>query len=55
MNKMYIAVTKHKNNLLKQLACDSKLLEKKCKEYNVELGKNFAFDFAWLFVRGLDQ
>ena len=33
-NKMYIAVTKHKSNFLKTIACDFKLLEKKCIEYN---------------------
>lgn len=32
-NKMYIAVTKHKNNFLKTIACDFKLLEEKCIEY----------------------
>lgn len=33
-NKMYISVTKHKNNFLKTIACDFKLLENKCLEYN---------------------
>ena len=33
-NKMYTAVTKHKNNFLKTIACDFKLLEEKCLEYN---------------------
>lgn len=33
-NKMYIAVTKHKNNFFKSIACDFKLLEEKCLEYN---------------------
>ena len=32
-NKMYIAVTKHKENFLKSIACNFKLLEEKCKEY----------------------
>lgn len=32
-NKMYIAVTKHKNNFLKTIACNFKLLEEKCLEY----------------------
>ena len=32
-NKMYIAVTKHKRNFLKTIACDFKLLEKKSIEY----------------------
>ena len=31
--KMYIAVTKHKNNFLKTIACDFKLLEKKSLKY----------------------
>ncbi len=31
--KMYIAVTKHKNNFLKTIACDFKLLEEKCLKY----------------------
>lgn len=31
---MYTAVTKHKNNFLKTIACDFKLLEEKCLEYN---------------------
>lgn len=31
--KMYDLVTKHKNNFLKTLACDFKLLEEKCFEY----------------------
>jgi len=35
--KMYIAVTKHKNNFLKTLACNFKLLEEKCCEYNDKL------------------
>ena len=33
-NKMYIAVTKHKNNFLKTIACNFKLLEERCLEYN---------------------
>ena len=32
-NKMYIAVTKYKNNFLKTIACNFKLLEEKCVEY----------------------
>lgn len=32
-NKMYNAVTKHKNNFLKTIACNFKLLEEKCLEY----------------------
>lgn len=32
-NKMYIAVTKHKNNFLKTISCNFKLLEEKCTEY----------------------
>ncbi len=32
-NKMYIAVTKHKNNFLKTIACNFKLLEEKCVNY----------------------
>jgi len=32
-NKMYIAVTRGKNNFLKTIACNFKLLEKKCIEY----------------------
>ncbi len=32
-NKMYIAVTKHKNNFLKTIACNFKLLEEKSTEY----------------------
>ena len=32
-NKMYIAVTKHKNNFLKSVACNFKKLEEKCLEY----------------------
>ena len=39
-NKMYIAVTKHKNNFLKTIACDFKLLEERCLEYNTGKGKN---------------
>lgn len=31
---MYVAVTKHKNNFLKTIACNFTLLEKKCVEYN---------------------
>ena len=30
---MYIAITKHKNNFLKTISCNFKLLEKKCAEY----------------------
>ena len=33
-NKMYISVTKHKNNFLKTIACNFELLEQKCLEYN---------------------
>lgn len=33
---MYIAITKHKNNFLKTIACDFKLLEERCLEYNAE-------------------
>lgn len=33
-NKMDVAVTKHKNNFLKTIACNFTLLEKKCVEYN---------------------
>lgn len=36
-NKMYIAVVKHKNNFLKTIACNFKLLEKKCLEYKIHL------------------
>lgn len=32
-NKMYIAVTEHKRNFLKTIACDFKLLEEKSIEY----------------------
>ena len=32
-NKMYVAVTKHKNNFLKTISCNFKLLEEKCLEY----------------------
>lgn len=32
-NKMYTAVTKHKHNFLKTIACDFKLLEEKCLKY----------------------
>lgn len=32
-NKMYVAVTKHKNNFLKTIACNFKLLEEKSLEY----------------------
>lgn len=32
-NKMYIAVTRHKNNFLKTIACNFKLLEEKSLEY----------------------
>ncbi len=35
-NKIYIAVTKHKKNFLKTIACDFKLLEEKCLGYNTE-------------------
>ena len=31
---MYIAVTKHKNNFLKTIACNFKLLEDKSVQYN---------------------
>ena len=31
--KMYVAITKHKNNFLKEIACNFKLLEEKCLEY----------------------
>ena len=33
-NKMYVAVTKHKNNFLKTIACNFKLLEEKSIKYN---------------------
>lgn len=33
-NKMYTAVTKHKNNFLKTIACNFNLLEEKSIEYN---------------------
>lgn len=33
-NKMYIAVTKHKNNFLKTISCNFKILEEKCMKYN---------------------
>ena len=33
-NKMYVAVTKHKNNFLKTIVCNFKLLEEKSIEYN---------------------
>ena len=33
-NKMYVAVTKHKNNFLKTIACNFKLLEERSIEYN---------------------
>lgn len=32
--KMYVAVTEHKNNFLKTISCNFKLLEEKCKLYN---------------------
>lgn len=32
-NKMYIAVTKHKNNFLKTIACNFRLLEEKSIDY----------------------
>ena len=32
-NKMYVAVTQHKNNFLKTIACNFKLLEEKAREY----------------------
>ena len=32
-NKMYIGVTKHKNNFLKTISCNFKLLEEKYLEY----------------------
>lgn len=35
-NKMYIAVTKHKNNFLKTIACDFKLLEEKSLNYEIK-------------------
>ena len=35
-NKIYSAVTKHKKNFLKTIACDFKLLEEKCLGYNTE-------------------
>ena len=34
---MYIAVTMHKNNFLKTIACNFKLLEDKALEYKVGL------------------
>lgn len=39
-NKMYIAVTKHKNNFLKTIACDFKLLEEKCLGYKKDIFQN---------------
>ena len=33
-NKMYIAVTEHKNNFFKSIACDFKILEKQSVKYN---------------------
>ena len=33
-NKMYIAVTEHKNNFLKKIACNYKLLEEVSLNYN---------------------
>ena len=35
-NKMYIAVTKHKKNFLKTIACNFKLLEEKSIKYQDE-------------------
>ena len=35
-NKMYIEVTKHKNNFFKSIACNFKLLEEKCLKYKEE-------------------
>ena len=35
-NKMYIAITKHKNNFLKTIACNFKLLEEKSLNYKNE-------------------
>lgn len=35
-NKMYIVVIKHKNNFLKTIACNFKLLEEKCLECKTE-------------------
>ncbi len=35
-NKMYIIVTRHKNNFLKTISCDFKLLEEKCIKYKSE-------------------
>ncbi len=32
-NKMYYAVTKHKNNFFRTIACNFELLEEKCLEY----------------------
>ena len=32
-NKVYIAITKHKNDFLKTISCNFKLLEEKCLEY----------------------
>lgn len=34
-NKMYIAVTKHRNNFLKTIACNFKLIEEKSLEYEI--------------------
>lgn len=36
-NKMYIAVTKHKNNYLKTISCDFKVLEEKCLKYKQKM------------------
>ena len=44
-NKMYIAVTKHKKNFLKTIACNFKLLEEKSIKYKSEKwAKTYNFD-----------
>lgn len=40
-NKMYVAVTQHKNNFLKTIACDFKLLEEKSLKYKENYSKNW--------------
>ena len=52
-NKMYIAVTKHKNNYLKTIACNFKLLEEKSLEYkNLKISgsiwKNTSFFYMFM-------
>ena len=38
---MYVAVTQHKNNFLKTIACDFKLLEEKSLKYKENYSKNW--------------